>query len=124
MAVADSHGLPVGLFIERASPHEVKLVESTLVAMVIPEAPQNLAGDNAYDFDKLDAELQQYGIEVIAPHRSNRKNKTQDGRRLRRLSQTLENREAVCLAVRYEHHAENFLGMLHLGCCLILLRHL
>ena len=57
MAVADSHGLPVGLCIESASPHEVKLVDSTLVAMVIPEAPQNLVGDNAYDSDKLDAEL-------------------------------------------------------------------
>ncbi len=28
------------------------------------------------------------------------------------------------LLVRYERYAENFLGMLHLGCCLILLRHL
>src|SRR5215472_17356829 len=84
MAVADSHGLPVGLCIESASPHEVKLVDSTLVEMVIPEAPQNLVGDNAYDSDKLDAELRQYAIELIAPHRSNRKNKSQDGRRLRR----------------------------------------
>ena len=84
MAVADSHGLPVGLCIESASPHEVKLVDSTLVAMVIPEAPQNLVGDNAYDSDKLDAELSQFGIELIARHRSNRKNKSQDGRRLRR----------------------------------------
>src|SRR2546426_10747089 len=28
------------------------------------------------------------------------------------------------LVVRYERYAENFLGMLHLGCCLILLRHI
>jgi hypothetical protein len=55
MAVADSRGPPVGLSIE-----------------------------SAYDSDRLDAELRQYGIELIAPHRSNRKNKTQDGRRLRR----------------------------------------
>jgi hypothetical protein len=47
-------------------------------------------GDNAYDSDKLDAELRQYGIELIAPHRRNRKNKTQDRRRLRRYSR-LEN---------------------------------
>ena len=57
MAIAESHGLPVGLCIEGASPHEVKLVDYTLVEMVIPEAPQNLVGDNAYDSDKLDAEL-------------------------------------------------------------------
>jgi len=28
------------------------------------------------------------------------------------------------LVVRYERYAENFLGMLHLGCCIILLRYL
>ena len=63
MAVADSHGLPVGLCIESATPHEVKLVAATLVEMAIVEAPQNLVGDNAYDSDKLDAELRQYAIE-------------------------------------------------------------
>ena len=67
MAVADSHGLPICLSIESATPHEVKLVNSTLVEMVVAEAPQNLVGDNAYDSDKLDAELSQYGMELIAP---------------------------------------------------------
>ena len=78
MAVADRHGLPVAVSVESATPHEVKLAESTLVQMVIPEAPQNLIGDNAYDSDKLDARLRRYGIELISPHRSNRKNRTQD----------------------------------------------
>ena len=30
MAVADRHGLPVAVSVERARPHEVKLAESTL----------------------------------------------------------------------------------------------
>ncbi len=131
MAVADSHGLPVGLCIESASPHEVKLVNSTLVAMVIPEAPQNLVGDNAYDSDKLDAELSQFGIELIARHRSNRKNKSQDGRRLRRCRRRWKIERLFAwlqnfrrLVVRYERYPNNFLGMLHLGCCLILMQHL
>ncbi len=121
----------MSLCIESASPHEVKLVHSTLVEMVIPEAPPNLVGDNAYDSDKLDAELKQYGIEVIAPHRSNRKNKTQDGRGLRRYRRRWKIERLFAwlqsfrrLVVRYERHAENFLGMLHLGCCIILLRRL
>jgi len=131
MAVADRHGLPVAIYVESATPHEVKLATSTLVQMVIPEAPQNLIGDNAYDSDKLDAELKCYGIEVIAPHNKNRKNKTQDERRLRRyrrrwkverLFAWLQNLRR--LVVRYERYAENFLGMLRLACCLILLRHL
>jgi len=131
MAVADRHGLPVAVRIESATPHEVKLAESTLAQMVIPEAPQNLIGDNAYDSDKLDAGLRRYGIEVIAPHRSNRRHKTQDPRRLRRyhrrrkidrLFAWLQNFRR--LVVRYERYAENFLGMLYLACCVTLLRHL
>ncbi len=75
--------------------------------------------------------LRQYGIELIAPHRSNRKNTTQDLRRMRRyrrrwrierLFAWLQNFRR--LVVRYERYAENFLGVLYLGCCLILLRHL
>ncbi len=81
---ADRHGLPVAICVESATPHEVKLATNTLVQMVIPDAPQNLVGDNAYDSDKLDSELRRYGIELIAPHRMNRKNTTQDLRRLRR----------------------------------------
>jgi transposase len=84
MAVADRHGLPVAICVESATPHEVKLVTSTLLQMVIPDAPENLIGDNAYDSDRLDQELIRYGIQVIAPHRSNRRKKTQDRRRLRR----------------------------------------
>jgi hypothetical protein len=84
VGVADRQGLPVSICVESATPHEVKLATSTLVQMVVPDAPRNLIGDNAYDSDKLDAELGYYGIEVIAPHYSNRRVKTQDGRRLRR----------------------------------------
>ena len=84
MAVADRNGLPVSVSAESATPHEVTLAVSTLLQMVVPDAPQNLVGENAYDSDRLDAELKFYGIEVIAPHRRNRRNSTQDGRRLKR----------------------------------------
>jgi transposase len=109
----------------------VKLVAATLAEMLVPDPPEHLIGDAAYDSDQLDAELQPCGVEVIAPNRSNRKNKTQDGRSLRRrrrrwkverLFAWLQNFRR--LVVRYERHAENFLGMIHLGCCVILLRNL
>jgi transposase len=124
MAVADRHGLPVAVCVESATPHEVKLATSALVQMIVPEAPQNLIGDNAYDSDKLDAELRQYGIELIAPHRSNRRNTTQRPTpdEIERLFAWLQNFRR--LVVRYERYAENFLGMLYLGRCVILLRHI
>ena len=131
MVVADRNGLPVSVCAESTAPHEVTLAMSTLLQMVIPDAPQSLIGNNACDSDRLDTELRSYGIEVIAPHRWNRKISTQDRRRLRRyrrrwrierLFAWLQNFRR--LVVRYERHAENFLGMLQLASSLILLRHL
>jgi transposase len=131
MLVADRNGLPVSVCAESATPHEVKLAMSTLLQMVVPDAPQNLIGDNAYDSDRLDAELRFYGIEVIAPHRRNRRNSTQDRRRLKRYRRRWKIERLFAwlqnfrrLVVRYERHIENFLGMLQLASSLILLRHL
>lgn len=90
-----------------------------------------MIGDKAYDSDPLDKQLQTaFAIELIAPHKANRKRaKTQDGRKLRRYKRRwkierlfawLQNFRRI--VVRYEYHAENYLGFVHLGCLLILLR--
>ena len=73
MAVADRHGLPLAIDVASASPAEVRLVLSTLEARFIPELPERLIGDKAYDSDPLDAELAAGAVELIAPNRSNRK---------------------------------------------------
>jgi hypothetical protein len=52
---------------------------------MIEAKPENLIGDRAYDNDPLDEQMRRDGIEMIAPHLSNRgKVATQDGRRCRR----------------------------------------
>jgi len=130
MAMADRAGLPLSACIASASPHEVTLVEPTLLARFVTERPQRLIGDRAYDSDPLDESLAGQGIEMIAPHRKKRKKRaTQDGRSLRRyrrrwkverLMAWLQNFRRVL--VRYEYHAENYLGFVQLGCIIILLR--
>jgi len=131
MAIADAAGFPVAAHVESASPHEVKLVEATIDSGFTQYAPGRLVGDKAYDSDKLDEQLSEdRNIELIALHKINRKKKhTQDGRKLRRyrrrwkverLFAWLQNYRR--LVVRYEYHVENFLGLLQLGCSLILLR--
>ena len=77
--VVDGHGLPVAIDVASASPAEVRLVTSTLDARFIPDLPERLIGDKAYDSDALAEELADLGIQLISPHRKNRKNKTQDG---------------------------------------------
>ena len=130
MAVADCSGLPIAIYTESASPHEVTLVRKTLVERFTQEKPERLIGDKAYDSDPLDEELEEVGVELIAPHKANRvKAKTQDGRKLRRYKRRwkverlfawLQNFRRIL--VRYEYHDDNYLGFVHLGCILILLR--
>jgi transposase len=132
MAIADGSSLPLAVHAASASPHELTLVEETLSERFLKECPSKLVGDRAYDSDPLDEALMAEGIEMIAPHRRNRKKaKTQDGRKLRgykrrwkveRLFAWLGNFRR--LVVRYERRAENYLGFVHLGCVVILLRYL
>ena len=131
VAIADSHGLPIAVRITSASPNESTLVEGTLEQRHIAAVPQRLIGDKAYDSDPLDARLRRlHGIEVIAPNRRKRR-KTQDGRPLRRYLRRWKIERLFAwlknfrrLTSRWERYAINFLGMVQLGCTLILLRHL
>jgi hypothetical protein len=85
MAIADRTGFPIAIHVASASPHEVTFVEATLEDRFVNEIPERLIGDRAYDSDPLDGQLAYQGVELIAPHRKNRKKpKTQDGRPLRR----------------------------------------
>lgn len=130
MAVADAAGLPLSVYTESASPHEVTLVGETLLQSFTAELPERLIGDKAYDSDPLDEELRQQGIEMIAPHKSNRKKAaTQDGRRLRRYKRRWKVERLFSwlqkfrrVATRFDFHDENYLGFVHLGCIKILLR--
>jgi transposase len=89
-----------------------------------------LIGDKAYDSDALDERLRLRGIELITPHRRNRrKPKTQDGRALRRyrrrwqierLNAWLQNSRRI--VVRYDHDVRNFLGFVQLACVRVLLK--
>lgn len=132
MALADASGLPLSVCAASASPHEVTLVEETLDGGFVSEKPERLIGDRAYDSDPLDAQLREEGIEMIAPHRRNRKKpKTQDGRKLRRYKRRWKIERLFAwlgnfrrLVIRYERRAENYLGFVGLGCIVILLRYL
>ena len=86
MLSVDYKSFSVSVNTGSASPHESQLVEQWFDFMISVEHPELLIGDKACDSDKLDEAMAQRGIEMIAPHRSNRKsdNKTQDGRKLRR----------------------------------------
>ncbi len=102
IALADAHSLALAVSIESASPHETQLVEGVLGHSFLDTLPARLIGDKAYDSDRLDRDLaERYGIEMIAPHRGERRTPTQDGRPLRRLSPTLASGTTFCVAASF-----------------------
>jgi transposase len=131
MGITDAFGLPVSVSTSSARPHEVKLVDDALDACFLKNVPEKITGDMAYDSDRLDKRLaEERGVELIAPHKSNRvKPATQDGRTLRRYRKRWKVERFFAwlqnfrrLVVRYEYHLSNFLAMVQLGCIVILLR--
>jgi transposase len=81
---------------------------------VVDARPAHLIGDKAYDSNPLDVRLAEQGIELIAPHRANRKKlKTPDGRLLRRYKRRWKVERLLAwlqnfrrILVRHEYHAE------------------
>lgn len=131
MAVVTKKSQPLALSVFSATPFETTLVEQTIKQRFARAKIGRLVGDRAYDSDPLDEKLKAKGIELIAPHKRNRrKPKTQDGRKLRhyrnrwtveRFFAYLQNfRKCV---TRYERKAENFQSFVYLAAVIMYLRY-
>jgi transposase len=137
MVVADGQGVPLGVELASASPHECTLIESTLQQVAVPRCgrgrprknPERLIYDRAADSDALRARLKRRGIELICPNRWNKKVKTQDGRNLRRYRRRWKIERTIAwlqnfrrLVVRYERQTKMFRAFLHVACLVITVR--
>jgi len=131
MVLVDARGLPVAIDTCAANPHESRLVQRLFDFMLTQDAPERIIGDKAYDRDELDEQMAEPGIELIAPHRRNRKpeNVTQDGRPLRRYKRRWTVERTISwiqhfrrLCIRWEKSTTLFQGFLHLGCTMLLLK--
>lgn len=131
MVLVDARGLPVAVDTAPANRSESRLVQQLFDFMLPSEAPPRVIGDKAYDSDPLDKTMAKRGVEMISPHRSNRRpeNKTQDGRPLRRYARrwTVERTIAWLqhfrrLCIRWERSAILFQALLHFSCAILLLK--
>ena len=131
MAITTKGSRPLALSVFSATPFETGLVKQTLKERFSKAPIGKLVGDRAYDSDPLDKELKRKSVELIAPHKRNRKRKkTQDGRKLRpykkrwtveRFFAWLQNFRR-CL-VRWERKLENFQAFIYLAAIIMLLRY-
>jgi transposase len=139
MVLADGAGLPLGVCLASASPHEVTLAEPTLAQVKVPRAgrgrprmrPPRIIADRGYDSDPLRRRLRRRGIELIAPYRRWKRQKPfQDGRKLRRYRRRWKIERTMAwlgnfrrLQVRQDRILSVFEGFCHVACLLITLRY-
>ena len=129
IAVVDRHGLPLSASTHASNHHEMTLAQLSFDFYMIKAKPENLIGDTAYDSEKLGQEPRKAGIDMIAPHRSNRvRHKTKDDLRQRRYQRHWIVKHFFSwmqwqwrLLVRLEYHPLTFLGFAQLASIVILL---
>jgi putative transposase len=126
----EQSGLPLAIVIAGANTHDVKLLASTLDAVVIErpsaeEGPQHLCADAGYEGKNA---LQSITARHYTPHvrsRGEEKNERQAGKKPRRwvveVTASWLNRFRKLL-VRFEKKADNYLALLHFACALIVWR--
>ena len=139
LVVADGQGVPLGDHLHSASAAEVKLVARTLASIRVRrrhhpgrprQKPQRLIANRGYDSDPLRQQLARHGIELIVPHRKNRrKPPTQDGRALGRYKRRWIIERTIAwlgnfrrLAVRYDRSLTVYRGFFRIACFMITLR--
>jgi transposase len=119
----------LGQYARREPSRSHLLVQLSFDFYMLEAKPEHLVDDRAYDSDSLDDHLKQDGVNLIAPHRSTRKLKTQDGWHLRRYEPRWFVERFVAwlqwkrrLLIRWEYYATNSLGFVQLAYITMLLK--
>ena len=120
---------------EGANRHDMKLVEGTLESVLAyrpdptRKEPQNLCLDKGYDYDEVRDLIAEFGYTAHIRSRGEEAKalKEELGFKARRWvverTHSWMNRFRRIL-VRWEKKAENYIGMIHLVCAIITIRHL
>ncbi len=128
MVVADGNGLPIGLHVDSAQPHELTLADQTLATVRVKQPgkrgrartrPKELIADKAYDSREFRQKLRRRGIKPTIPTFERHKRLRPKRGRPIHVGQSYRHRWKVercfgwmdnCrrLVVRYERHLCNY----------------
>jgi transposase len=131
--LTEGQGVPIGLAIEGANRHDMKLVRETIESMVVErpepteEQPQGMCLDKGYDYQEVRDTIQEFGFTEHIRSRGEEAKalKKEAGERARRWvverTHSWMNRFRRIL-IRWEKKAENYAAFLHFACALIAFR--
>ena len=131
--LTEGHGVPLGLAVEGAQRHDMKLVRATIENIVVkrpepsPEQPQGMCMDKGYDYREVRDILAEFGFTAhIRSRGEEAKELAQEAsKRARRWvverTHSWMNRFRRIL-IRWEKKPENYIAFLHFACALIAFR--
>ena len=131
--LTEAQGIPVGLAVDGANRHDMKLVRVTVDRLPIsrptpsPEHPQGLCLDKGYDFPEVRRIVDEFGFTAHIRSRGEEAQaiKREAGFKARRWvverTHSWLNRFRRIL-VRWDKSPENYIAFLHFACALIVLR--
>ncbi len=130
MFLTDGEGTPLAVTVAAANRAEVTRIEPLIEHRVTRRKPKRLIYDLAADSDPLRDRLKLQRVELICPHRKNRKRPpTQDGRPLRRYKRRYRVERTISwiknyrrIATRYEYYPNLFHGFAQLACLFTILK--
>ncbi len=131
--LTEGHGVPIGVAVDGANRHDMKLVRATIESIVLErpevtaEEPQGMCLDKGYDYDEVREILAEFGFtaHITARGAEATELKQEAGKRARRWvverSHSWLNRFRRIL-VRWDKKPETYLAFLHFACALIAFR--
>jgi putative transposase len=131
--LTEGHGVPVGLAVDGANRHDMKLVRETIESLVVArpepneEQPQGMCLDKGYDYQEVRDVLVEFGFTAHIRSRGEEAKELvrEAGQRARRWvverTHSWMNRFRRIL-IRWEKKPENYIAFLHFACALIAFR--
>ena len=131
--LTEGQGVPLGLAVEGANRHDMKLVCETIESIVVErpeptaEQPQGMCLDKGYDYQEVRDILAEFGFTAHIRSRGEEAQelKKEAGKRARRWvverTHSWLNRFRRIL-IRWEKKPENYIAFLHFACALVAFR--
>lgn len=131
--MTDGKGIPIGVALEGANRHDMKMTEATLASQrIVPfevgeEEKRNLCMDKGYDYEEVREILRAWGYVGHIPPRDERERIIHDIPNYRARRWVVERTHSWMnrfrrLLIRWEKKPENYLAMIHLACATIVIR--
>ena len=131
--LTEGHGVPIGLVVEGANRHDMKLTRPTIESVVVErpeptaERQQGMDLDAGYDYDEVDEILQEFGFTAHVRSRGEEAKAIKQVAGFKARRWVVERAHSWMnrfrrLLIRWDKKPQNYLAFLHFACGLIAFR--